>query len=52
MIALFGAHYLQRVIGALAADILPGTCPPTDDGFILTFAARGKLEWPDAFSEP
>jgi hypothetical protein len=28
IIALLEARYLQRVIGGLAADILPGTRPP------------------------
>jgi hypothetical protein len=48
IIALFGAHYLQRVIGALGADILPAHVHPTDDGLNLAFAARGKLDCPDA----
>ena len=50
MIALFGAHYLQRVIGALAAHILPGTRPPRCTmGLNLTFAPEAKLDCPDVF---
>jgi hypothetical protein len=50
MIALFGAHYLQRVIGALVADVLPATRPRRCTmGLNLAFAPEAKLDCPDVF---
>jgi len=49
IITLLGALYLQRVVGGLAADILPSTRPPGRRCLIWGFDAKGKLDCAEAF---